>query len=209
MALLTFKQYIEESKKGTLHVVDIDDTLFHTTARVGVKNAKGKIIKYLSNSEFNNHKLKPGQSYDYKEFKNAKKFHDESKPIHPMINKVNKIQKNVSKHPNSRVIINTARADFDDKDKFLDTFRKQGVDIDKIHVHRVGNMTGPDNAASKKVKVVKQYIDQHSHKKVIMYDDSKTNLEALLNMKKEYPDVKFIAFHVKPNGTMKKYNGEK
>jgi transposase-like protein len=209
MALLTFKQYIEEAKKGTLHVVDIDDTLFHTTARVRVKNAKGKIIKYLSNAEFNNHKLKPGQSYDYKEFKNAKKFHDESKPIHPMINKVNKIQKNVSKHPNSRVIINTARADFDDKDKFLDTFRKQGVDIDKIHVHRVGNMTGPDNAASKKVKVVKQYIDQHSHKKVIMYDDSKTNLEALLNMKKEYPDVKFIAFHVKPNGTMKKYNGEK
>jgi transposase-like protein len=209
MALLTFKQYIEEGKKGTLHVVDIDDTLFHTTARVGVKNAKGKIIKYLSNAEFNNHKLKPGQSYDYKEFKNAKKFHDESKPIHPMINKVNKIQKNVSKHPNSRVIINTARADFDDKDKFLDTFRKQGVDIDKIHVHRVGNMTGPDNAASKKVKVVKQYIDQHSHKKVIMYDDSKTNLKALLNMKKEYPDVKFIAFHVKPNGTMKKYNGEK
>jgi len=42
-----------------------------------------------------------------------------------------------------------------------------------------------------------------------MYDDSKTNLKALLNMKREYPNVKFIAFHVKPDGSMSRYNGEK
>jgi len=209
MALLTFKQYIEEAKKGTLHVVDIDDTMFHTTARIRVRNKEGKIVRYLSNSEYNRHKLKPGQTYDYKEFKNAKKFHDESKPIKPMINRVNKIQQNLNKRPNSRVIINTARADFDDKDTFLDTFRKQGVDIDNIHVHRAGNDTSKGLPADKKVKIIKQYIDKHSHKKVIMYDDSKTNLQALLNMKKEYPNVKFIAFHVEPNGNMKKYTGEK
>jgi hypothetical protein len=209
MALLTFKQYIEEAKKGTLHVVDIDDTMFHTTARIRVRNKEGKIVRYLSNSEYNRHKLKPGQTYDYKEFKNAKKFHDESKPIKPMINRVNKIQKNLNKRPNSKVIINTARADFDDKDTFLDTFRKQGVDIDNIHVHRAGNDTSKGLPADKKVKIIKQYIDKNSHKKVIMYDDSKTNLQALLNMKKEYPNVKFIAFHVEPNGNMKKYTGEK
>ena len=209
MALLTFKQYIEEAKKGTLHVVDIDDTMFHTTASIRVRNKEGKIVRYLSNSEYNRHKLKPGQTYDYKEFKNAKKFHDESKPIKPMINRVNKIQQNLNKRPNSRVIINTARADFDDKDTFLDTFRKQGVDIDNIHVHRAGNDTSKGLPADKKVKIIKQYIDKHSHKKVIMYDDSKTNLQALLNMKKEYPNVKFIAFHVEPNGNMKKYTGEK
>ena len=209
MAQLTFKQYIEEAKKGTLHVVDIDDTMFHTTARIRVRNKEGKIVRYLSNSEYNRHKLKPGQTYDYKEFKNAKKFHDESKPIKPMINRVNKIQQNLNKRPNSRVIINTARADFDDKDTFLDTFRKQGVDIDNIHVHRAGNDTSKGLPADKKVKIIKQYIDKHSHKKVIMYDDSKTNLQALLNMKKEYPNVKFIAFHVEPNGNMKKYTGEK
>jgi hypothetical protein len=202
MALLTFKQYIEEAKKGTLHVVDIDDTMFHTTARIRVRNKEGKIVRYLSNSEYNRHKLKPGQTYDYKEFKNAKKFHDESKPIKPMINRVNKIQQNLNKRPNSRVIINTARADFDDKDTFLDTFRKQGVDIDNIHVHRAGNDTSKGLPADKKVKIIKQYIDTNTHKKVIMYDDSKTNLQALLNMKKEYPNVTFIAFHVKPDGSM-------
>ena len=207
--MISFRQFIEEAKKGSLHVVDIDDTLFHTTAKVRVRNAAGKIVRYLSNSEFNNYKLKPGQKFDFKEFRSAKKFHDESKPIHPMIDKMNKIQANVKKHPNSRVIINTARDDFDDKNKFLDTFRKQGVDIDNIHVHRAGKIPGDELPADKKVKIIKQYIDKHNHKKVIMYDDSKTNLRALLNMKKEYPDVHFIAFHVKPDGSMTKFTEEK
>ena len=205
MELLNFKQFIEEEKKGTLHVVDIDDTLFHTTAKVRVRNSKGKIVRYLSNSEFNTYKLKPGQKFDFKEFKNAKKFRNESKPITPMINKMKKMHKN----PKSKVIINTARADFDNKHEFLNTFRDHGVDIDKIHVHRTGNDTSDDLPAYKKVKVIKTYIDKHDHKKVVMYDDSKTNLKALLNMKREYPNVKFIAFHVKPDGSMSRYNGEK
>ena len=36
--MISFKQFIEEAKKGSLHVVDIDDTLFHTTAKVRVRN---------------------------------------------------------------------------------------------------------------------------------------------------------------------------
>ena len=203
--MIGFKQFIEEEKRGTLHVVDIDDTLFHTTAKVRVRNAKGKIIRYLSTSEYNNYKLKPGQKYDFKEFKNAKKFRNESKPITPMINKMKKMHKN----PNSKVIINTARSDFDNKHEFLNTFRDQGVDIDKIHVHRTGNDPSRDSTEEKKVKVIRTYIDKHDHKKVVMYDDSKTNLKALLNMKREYPNVKFIAFHVKPDGSMSRYNGDK
>jgi len=208
--MIKFKQFILEESKGSLHVFDIDDTLFHTTAKVRVRNAKNKIVRYLSNAEFNDYKLKPGEKFDYKEFHDSKKFKHESKPIQPMINRMNTVQKKISKNQSSRVIINTARADFDDKNEFLDTFRKHGVDIDKIHVHRAGNIPGNDLPADKKVKIIKQYIDKHNHKKVVMYDDSKTNLRALLNMKKEYPDVKFIAFHVGPDGTMTKFKqGEK
>jgi hypothetical protein len=207
--MIGFKEYILEGSKGSLHVFDIDDTLFHTTARVRVRNANNRIVRYLSNAEFNDYKLKSGETFDYKEFNNSKKFKNESKPIRPMINRMNRIQNNISKS-NGRVIINTARADFDNKNEFLDTFRKQGVDIDKIHVHRAGNIPGDEIPADKKVKIIKQYIDKHKHKKVVMYDDSKTNLRALLNMKKEYPDVKFIAFHVGPDGTMTKFKyGEK
>ena len=205
----SFSQFLdEEAKRGTLHVVDIDDTLFHTTAKVRVRNHDGKIIRYLTNNQFNDYKLRAGEKFDFTEFKSAKKFKQESKPIQPMINKMNKIQKSVSHKPNSRVIINTARADFDNKNEFLNKFREHGVDIDKIHVHRAGNIPGNEVPAEKKVKIIRSYIDKHNHKKVVMYDDSKTNLNALLNMKKEYPDVQFIAFHVRPDGSMVKHKGE-
>ena len=150
----SFKQYLEEQQsQGTLHVADIDDTLFHTTAKVGVKDPTGKVVQRLSNSEFNDHKLPTGHSYDFGEFRDAQKFHDESKPIPSMISKINRIQANIKKHPNSRVIINTARDNFDNKDTFLDTFRNQGMDIDKIHVHRAGSIPGEELPADKKVKV--------------------------------------------------------
>jgi len=204
MELLNFKQFIEEEKRGTLHVVDIDDTLFHTTARVRVRNAKNKIIRYLSTSEYNNYKLKPGQKYDFKEFKNAKKFRNESKPITPMINKMKKMHKN----PNSKVIINTARSDFDNKHEFLNTFRDQGVDIDKIHVHRTGNDKSDKPVGEKKNDVVRNYLNKGDYRHVTMYDDDKNNLKSFLGLKKEYPHVQFNAHHVQPNGSIKRYKEE-
>lgn len=204
----SFKQFLEEEKKGALHVFDIDDTMFHTTARVKVRNKDGKIIRYLTNQQFNKYRLRPGEKFDYSEFHSAKKFHDESRPIEKMIRKIRKIHDLSKKKENHKVIINTARADFDNKDKFLDKFRKHDIEIDGIHVHRAGNIPGDDIPAVKKVKIIKQYIDNHGYKKVIMYDDSKTNLQALLQMKNMYPDVKFVAYHAQPDGSIKHYKGE-
>jgi transposase-like protein len=202
--MIRFTQFLDEEKKPALHVFDIDDTMFHTTAKVRVRNSSGKIVKYLSNSQFNDYKLKPGEKYDFKEFKSAKKFHDESHPIHKMISKVKRIHGTVKKNPHSKVIINTARSDFDDKDKFLKTFKNQGIDIDDIHVHRAGNIQkSNESPAVAKTRIIKDYIQKHGYKKVMMYDDSKTNLRALLAMKKEHPGVKFVAYHAQPDGSIK------
>jgi hypothetical protein len=198
----SFIQYLDESRKGTHHYVDIDDTLFHTTAKIGVKDQHGKIYKRLSNSEFNTHELPKGHSYDFAEFRDADKFSKESKPINPMISRVKKIADNIKKHPNSKVHLLTARADFDDREKFLDTFRKHGLNMNDIHVHRVGNVPGNDSPAKKKADLIRQHLQKFGNKKVVMYDDSKANLKALLNMKKEHPDVNFSAFHVGPHGEM-------
>jgi len=209
--MIGFKEFISENKQGDLHVYDIDDTMFHTTAKVKVRNANGKIVRYLSNSEFNDYKLKPGQKYDFSEFKNAKKFHDESHPINKMLSHVRRVHASVKKKPNSKVIINTARSDFDDKQKFLSTFRKNGIDIDNIHVHRAGNIQQPgEHPANAKVRIIRDYIEKNGYKRVLMYDDSKTNLRALLDMKRIYPNVKFVAFHAQPDGTIKNFkNGDK
>ena len=202
-----FKNFITESSGG-LHMFDVDDTLFHTTAQIHVKDKTGKSVQTLSNSEFNTHSLPKDHHYDFSEIREADKFNKESKPIHPMIRKINAIHQNVNKKPGSKVILNTARADFDNKDKFLDKFRQHGIDIDNIHVERAGNIPGDEHPAEKKAQVVRNHLARNDYKHVSLYDDSTSNLNRLLKMKHEYPHVKFHAYHVQPDGSVKKHNDE-
>ncbi len=120
--MLSFKQYLIEEDTGGLTIFDIDDTLFHTTAKILVKK-DGKVVKELDNKEFNQYILKPGEEFDFHQFKSAEKFHKESKPIARMLAKAKMILKNSLNNPKSKVIIVTARGDFDDRDTFLATFR--------------------------------------------------------------------------------------
>lgn len=203
----SFKDYLNEesARKGGLHVFDIDETLFKTTAKIHVKDSQGKKVKELSNAEFNDHKLAPGHQYGFDEFRQAKKFHDESEPIHPMIAKLRKIHANVMRTPGSRVIMNTARADFDDRDTFLSKFKKHGIDIDNIHVHRAGNIEGDHPPAEKKNVILRKHLDSGQYRHATMYDDSTKNLHHFLQLKHEYPDMEFHAYHVKHDGSIKKF----
>jgi len=194
-----FITYLEEAQGKGLTIFDIDETMFITRAKVHVvKN--GKVIKKLDNQEFNTYKKKPGEDYDFGEFKNAEVFNRTSTPIARMINKVKVILKNATK-AGSKVIIVTARPNFDNKKIFLDTFRKQGIDIDKIYVERAGNL-GSGPAADNKRVIFKKYLNQKIYKRVRLFDDAKSNLKVFLSLQKDYPDVSFEAFLAKPNGSV-------
>ena len=198
----SFIEYINES---VLHVYDIDDTLLHTNANIHIKDADGNFVKKLSNQEFNDHKLAPGHSYDFHEFRDANKFNTESEPIEKTLAQLKRIHQKIKLRltPGSRIIMNTAREDFDDKDKFLDTFKKQGLDMDTIHVHRAGNNPGNDIPAVKKLIHIRAHLDGGDYKEVHMYDDSKTNLNHFKSLKKEYPKVRFHAWHVDGKGNIR------
>ena len=197
--MVKFKQFlVEQSGKG-LTIFDIDETMFKTSAKVEVKK-NGKTIKKLDNQQFNNYKLKTGEKFDFGQFTNAEIFNKTSTPIARMINKVKAILKNATKR-GSRVIIVTARPNFDNKDLFLDTFRNQGIDIDKIYVERAGNLgTGP--AAENKKVIFRKYLDQKIFKRIRLFDDAKSNLKAFLSLQNNYPGVSFEAFLAKPNGSV-------
>jgi hypothetical protein len=188
-----FSQFIIESDaKRTLHVFDIDDTLLHTTAKIHVKDPQGKVTRTLSNQEFNDHKLPKGHSYDFGEFRNAEKFNKESKPMPHMISHVKKL----SSQPGNHIIFNTARANFDDKNKFLQTFKKHGINMNKIHVIRAGNINKEGPPAEKKTTVIHGYISKHKYNNVHMYDDSATNLKSFVGLKDAHPNTTFHAHHV-------------
>jgi hypothetical protein len=162
-----------------------------------------QLVRKLSNQEFNTYKLGAGESFDFREFRDAKHFRDTSEPIAKAINKLIAIHKNV-KAKGSKMIVITARADFDDRDMFLDTYRKQGIDIDDIHVHRAGNLNAPNSAEGKKI-YIKQYLDTGKYTRVRLFDDAVSNLEMLKGLSKEYPNIKFEPYLAHHDGTMTKY----
>ena len=180
-----------------LIIFDIDDTLMHTTAKIKVVK-DGQVIRDLTNQDFNNYQLQPGEEFDFGEFRSAEKFRQESKPIVPMVKKLKAI---LSHAGNAKVIMLTARADFDDKDTFLQTFHDLGIDMKRVHVHRAGNLPGNDPPAYKKAVWVRKYLDTKQYGHVRLYDDSMSNLRVFKELKKEYPQVDFRAIYVGPNGS--------
>ncbi len=187
--------FIKDKPTGILTIFDIDDTLFHTTAKINVVK-DGKVVRSLTNQEFNNYELGDGEEYDFGEFRNAEKFRQESEPIDPMLDEL----KTILDHTRGKVIMLTARADFDDKDTFLQTFKDHGIDMNKIHVHRAGNLPGDSKPAEKKAVWVRRYLDTGKFNQVSLYDDSISNLRVFKELADEYPDIVFHAYHISGHG---------
>lgn len=199
--MLSFKEY-NKNKGGTLSIFDIDDTLFHTTAKIAVVK-DGVKIKSLTNNEFNTYKLNTGESFDFSEFKDSEKFYKESEPIHRMLTKAKIILDRSTRNPKSRVVIVTARSNFDNKDRFLDTFRKHKFDIGRVRVERAGNIGGDIIPAFKKVIIIRNYLNTGEYSKVRLFDDAMSNLKEFLKLKNEFPGIKFEAYFANPDGSIK------
>ena len=183
-----------------LVIFDIDDTLVHTQTKVHVIK-DGQVIKSLNSHDFTHYKLQPGESFDFGDFANAREFFEKSKPIIPMINQ---LKQDIA--TGNEVTMVTARADFNDRELFLDTFRKYGVDMSRVHVHRAGTLVGKIATEEKKKIIIRNLLSKAHYDKAIMYDDSKPNLDAFVDLKKEYPRTKFYAWHVSLDGEASEYH---
>ena len=101
----------------SLYVFDIDDTLFRTSARARIVSTKGQ-VKYLSSEELKDYELSADEKICFAEFRDAKKFAEESQPIESMIKIAQDCIKKTAE--GSKTILLTARADLDCKTKFLE-----------------------------------------------------------------------------------------
>jgi FMN phosphatase YigB (HAD superfamily) len=189
----------KEFQPKKLVIFDIDDTLVHTQTKVHVVK-DGQVTKELNSHEFTHYKLQPGEQFDFENFRNAHDFFHKSKPIIPMMNQ---LKQDIA--TGNKVVMVTARADFDDRELFLDTFRKYGVDMGKVHVYRAGNMTGKMQTEEKKKIIIRNLLDKGNYTKAIMYDDAVPNLESFVELKDEYPKTKFYAWHVSLEGEAREY----
>ena len=186
-----------------LTIFDIDETLFHTKAKVQVlKN--GKIYKILDNQQYNSYQLKKGETFDYGQFKSAKMFMETSTPIAKVINRAKRIIYFATKK-GSKVIIVTARQDMDDKKIFKDAFKAQGIDIGRVYVERAGNI-GKETASENKLIIFKKYLDTKRYARIRLFDDDNNNLKAFMSLQNEYSRVEFTGYKVFKSGNIKKIN---
>jgi FMN phosphatase YigB (HAD superfamily) len=183
-----------------LVIFDIDDTLVHTQTKVHVVK-DNQVIKSLNSHDFTHYKLQPGESFDFGDFRDAREFFEKSKPIIPMINQ---LKRDIA--TGNKVVMVTARSDFDDRELFLDTFRKYGVDMSRVHVYRAGNMTQKVQTEEKKKIIIRELLNKALYTKAIMYDDAEPNLHAFISLKDEYPHTKFYAWHVSLDGEASEYH---
>lgn len=189
---------LNRTGSNELVIFDIDDTLLHTTAQIKVIK-DGKPVRSLTNQEFNNYKLGPGEEFDFGEFRNAQKFEEESVPIGPMLDK---LKQDLASGKN--VVMLTARADFDDQKAVWRTFKRHGIDINKdVHLFRAGNLPGSESPAVKKAIHVSKWLGTGNYSKIVMYDDSEKNLTVFKSLQKRFPNVEFEAHHVSEEGKTK------
>ena len=198
--MLKFKEF-NTYQDGYLTIFDIDDTLFHTTAQI-IIHKPGAADKKLTSAEYNTYKIQPGETPDFSEFSDADLFYKEAKPIKQMLDKAKAILADTKNHPNNRVIIVTARPDFDDRDKFLQTFRKYGFDIDNVRVERAGKINAATPGQSKAI-IISNYLNTKQYNKVRLFDDSINNLKEFLKLERHFPDIKFTAWHAHTDGSVR------
>ncbi len=180
-----------------LFIFDLDDTLFKTTAKVIVRK-ENKIVRKLSNAEYSRYKLQAYEKYDFKEFEDANLFNRTARPINITLEI---LKEKLNQVIDIDVIIVTARRDFDNKELFLKTLTKFGIDTDRLYVERAGNKIGLASYDAKKL-VFEKHLETNRYKKVTIYDDLSSNIEALYSLKNKYPNVIFNGFLVKGNATI-------
>ena len=189
-----------EFDNSKLVVFDIDDTLVNTNTLINVVR-DGRVVKQLNSHDFTHYHLQPGEEFDFGRFRDAREFYTNARPIAPMIQK---LKQDIA--TGNRVIMLTARADFNDRDVFLDTFRQYGIDMDQVHVYRAGNLVTNAATEEKKKIILRHLLGKQHYDKIIMYDDSVPNLNAFLSLAQDYPWSRFYAWHVDPHGRATEYH---
>jgi hypothetical protein len=196
-----FNEFLAERAGKGLTIFDIDDTMFISKARVLVKNKNTGQSKALTPIEFNSYKLRKNEEYDYGEFRSAKIFYQTATPIARMVQKAKAIISNATKK-GSKVIIVTARADMDDKNLFITTFEAHGIPMKNVYVERAGNMSG--SSAENKQIIFRKYLKTGEYARIRLFDDHKENLQALLDLKKEFPSIEMFAYLADLKGSVKR-----
>lgn len=201
----TFRELREAIKKQTygLTIFDIDETLFHTHAKILVVDKDGNIKKELSNQEFNTYKLQKGEDYNFSEFKDGQLFRTTSKPNNKILQRIPYIKKNIRERGSKLIFLTARTRPPGNEGRMFEamvrrTFRDHGVNTSGIDIEMVAGSTY-------KKPFIQNILSTGKYQRVRLYDDHNDNLNDFLDLQKIFPDIEFTAYKVYPNGSYKIY----
>ena len=179
---------------ASISFIDIDETTFHTYAKVGVHDREGNLVKKLDNQQFNTYDLQDGEHFNFDEFQDSDVFNKTSEPIEPIVKRIQNAVDSIKRNGmNDKVIFLTARSDFNDKELFLKTFRANGIDVDdaSVYIERSGNLTNIKSVADRKKYVILKYLKTGQYTRVRMIDDDVNNLKTFMELGNEINQGKY------------------
>ena len=184
----------EKIKAKKLFAFDMDETLFHydheEAPKIRVISEDGKHLLTLSSHEYPSYVRNPGEKYCYRQFEDASNFELVASPIERMLKVLrNKVDNG------DHVAIVTARRQFDDNELFLSTLRKFGIDTDKVEVYLSGIIPAGSTSEAKKIQF-RMILEKEDYTSVKFWDDNAKNLLGFLELRDEFPNVKFEAVQV-------------
>lgn len=180
--MLSLSDYITKeftvngTKSNRIILFDIDDTLIRTTAQIRIlKN--GKIIKKISNAEYNEYKLGPGEEFDYTEFDDPNILDNEE-----FTKYWSTLKREYRKGTHIGII--TARGDCD---MIYNFFKKKGIEIKRELIFAIGDpklqLTG--SIAVRKSTIISK-LAWLGYRTFIFFDDNAANLKSAKQLEKKY-----------------------
>lgn len=158
---------------------DVDDTLIHSNAKIDVLK-DGKLEYQLTPAEFNTHKLKHGESYDFHQFTSYEGLVGAT--FLPFWNTLKREYRR-----GTHIGILTAR---DNGDMFKRFFLEHGIDIKDELIFATGDKDYSGSVEERKAQAIELLIGV-GYKTFVFFDDSETNLKTVKNMENKF-NIKVI-----------------
>lgn len=167
---------VNNTTSTRIMLFDLDDTLIHTTAEI-LLFKDGKFVRKISNTEFNDYVLKPGESFDFAEF-NDPKILASSK----FTKYWNTLKREYRK--GTHIGILTARSDCDMIKNFL---LDNGIRIkDELVIAINDPKLGLSGTIQQKKSEAIKILANAGYNTFIFFDDNEGNLQSAKMLEKEY-----------------------